>query len=275
MFKRILAALLCSVITASVCCSCGAQKSVSTTSDSTQKTTGVQITTAEEPIEPSKENVDPAKAEIANYTAPQKGDKIVTINIKDYGAVKIRLFPEYASKGVENFIGLAEQDYYNGVIFHRIISNFMIQGGDPQGTGMGGQSIWGEKFDGGTDPHLIHCPGALAYANSGSTATNGSQFYIVTGEAVTESYLGQIEAAYGKTFSPSAKEIYLKQGGTPHLDGGYTVFGQVFDGLDIVFKIQNVPTGSQDRPVTPVVIESVEVSEYNGEELKWYISDYN
>ena len=145
MFKRILAALLCSVITASVCCSCGAQKSVNTTSDSTQKTTGVQITTAEEPTEPSKENVDPAKAEIANYTAPQKGDKIVTINIKDYGAVKIRLFPEYASKGVENFIGLAEQDYYNGVIFHRIISNFMIQGGDPQGTGMGGQSIWGES----------------------------------------------------------------------------------------------------------------------------------
>ena len=206
-------------------------------------------------------------SDVRNFTAPEKGEKIIILKVKDYGEIKIKLFPEYAELGVENFLGLAEQNYYDGIIFHRIINNFMIQGGDPTGTGRGGQSIYGEKFDGGVDPHLIHVSGALAYANSGSTSTNGSQFYIVTGNTYTESQ-------FPENYPESAKQAYLKAGGYPYLDGGYTVFGQVFDGLDIVFKLQQVQTDSNDKPLKDVVIESLTVGEYNGEELKWYITDY-
>ena len=103
------------------------------------------------------------------------------MTIKDYGDIKIKLFPEEAEKGVENFTGLAKDGYYDNLIFHRVINDFMIQGGDPLGNGTGGESIWGDKFDGGTSENLIHTAGAVAYANSGSTSTNGSQFYIVTG----------------------------------------------------------------------------------------------
>ncbi|MBE6862471.1 MAG: peptidylprolyl isomerase, partial [Ruminococcus sp.] len=124
---------------------------------------------------------DAAASDIKNFSPLEKGEQIVVMSIRGYGDVKIRLFPEYASKGVENFVELAKQGYYDGLTFHRVISDFMIQGGDPEGTGSGGHSIWGEKFDGGTDEHLIHAAGAVAYANSGSTATNGSQFYVVTG----------------------------------------------------------------------------------------------
>lgn len=263
MLKRIVAALLCSVITISAFCSCGAQKSLSTKDSSKNGASS-----------------DASSSDVANFTAPEKGDKIVTINIKDYGAVKIRLFPEYAEKGVENFLGLAEKNYYDGIIFHRVISNFMIQGGDPTGTGYHGESMWGGKFDGGTDPRLIHCAGAVAYANSGSTATNGSQFYIVTGEIQDDSSLDFTTERYGKKFSDKAKEIYKEVGGAPWLDGGYTVFGQVIDGLDIVFKIQNVEVNydktvaPEYKPLKDVVIESVEISEYNGEELKWKMTDY-
>ncbi len=211
---------------------------------------------------------------IENFTAPKKGDKVISMNIKDYGEVKFRLFPEYADKGVENFIGLAEQGYYDGLTFHRIINDFMIQGGDPEGTGRGGESIWGESFDGGTDPHLIHSAGAVAYANSGSTSTNGSQFYIVTGELYAKEDLEQYKN-YGYNFSDEAMEIYSTVGGTPWLDGGYTVFGQVYDGLDIVFEIQETTTDENDKPVEDVIIESVKVGEYDGETIRWYISDYD
>lgn len=268
MFKRIIAALLCSIITVSAYCSCGTQKSLSTTASPNNGSTNNDKKTSEDEADKAVSD------EVANFTAPEKGDKIVTINIKDYGAVKIRLFPEYAEKGVENFLGLAEKKYYDGVIFHRVISDFMIQGGDPQGNGYGGESMWGGKFDGGTDPHLINCAGAVSYANSGSTATNGSQFFIVTGTANDDASLDNISKRYGIKFSDKAKEIYKTAGGAPWLDGGYTVFGQVIDGLDIVFKIQNVAVNSKDKPLEDVVIESVEVSEYNGEELKWFMDDY-
>ena len=133
--------------------------------------------------------------EIANFTAPNEGDTIIIMNIKDYGEVKFRLFSEYAEKGCENFIELAKKGYYDGLTFHRVIKDFMIQGGDPNGNGTGGESVWGGKFDGGTDPHLIHAAGALAYANSGSTATDGSQFYVVTGEVYSEDELAAPQQA--------------------------------------------------------------------------------
>ena len=198
------------------------------------------------------------------------------MKIKDYGTVKFRLFPEYADKGVENFVELAKKGYYDGLTFHRCIKDFMIQGGDPSGNGTGGESIWGGKFDGGTDPHLIHAAGALAYANSGSTSTDGSQFYIVTGTRISPMRTFDDYEQYGYAFSDNAKEIYKKAGGAPWLDGNYTVFGQVIDGLDVIFKVQNVATDANDKPLSgDVIIESVKVGKYNGEELNWYLSDYD
>ena len=212
--------------------------------------------------------------EIANFTAPNEGDTIIIMNIKDYGEVKFRLFSEYAEKGCENFIELAKKGYYDGLTFHRVIKDFMIQGGDPNGNGTGGESVWGGKFDGGTDPHLIHAAGALAYANSGSTATDGSQFYVVTGEVYSEDELAALEGN-GYTFTEQQKKIYSTAGGAPWLDGSYTVFGQVIDGLDVIFKVQETATGANDMPEKDIIIESVKVGEYKGEKIRWYISDYD
>lgn len=204
---------------------------------------------------------------------PAVGEKIAVIKT-DKGDIKVRLFPEEAPKAVENFVTHAENGYYDGLIFHRVIKDFMIQGGDPKGNGTGGESIWGEKFDGGVSDKLCHAAGAVAYANSGSTATDGSQFYIVTGEVYSEDDLKSLELR-GMKFTDEAKKIYSTVGGTPWLDGGYTVFGQVFDGLDIIFDVQNVETDSNDKPYESVVIESMKVAEYDGSGVKWYITDYN
>lgn len=207
--------------------------------------------------------------EIHNFIMPEVGEKIAVINVKDYGTIKIKLFPEDAEKGVENFIGLADMGYYDELIFHRIIPDFMNQGGDPKGNGTGGKSIWGEKFDGGTDENLFHFSGAVAYANSGSTATNGSQFYIVnTPEDYV--YYGGVSSfkeleAYGTYVAPNVQEAYLQHGGTPFLDGGYTVFGQVFEGMDVVRAMAQVETDENDKPLTQVMMESVEIVEYTGE----------
>ena len=149
----------------------------------------------------------------------------------------------------------------------------MIQGGDPQGTGMGGESTWGGSFDGGKSYNLIHAAGAVAYANSGSPATNGSQFYIVTGEIYDTAGL-EAYAQSGLKFGKAASEIYTTQGGTPFLDGNYTVFGQVIDGLDVVFEIQETATDENDKPLEDVVMESVTVEEYDGSEIKFYLANY-
>lgn len=276
MSKKNIAAVLCALTAAMALVSCG-EKSISI-SESTSKEQAAGSSSASSEAASSDNGSSDTTTDnsqgrsafgevVSNFTAPENGEKIVIMTIKDYGDVKFKLFPEYAEKGVENFVSLAEEGYYDGLIFHRIINNFMIQGGDPTGTGRGGECIWGSKFDGGTDPHLIHAAGALAYANSGSTATNGSQFYIVTGQTFTEEQ-------FDPSYPAAAKEAYLKAGGYPWLDGNYTVFGQVFDGLDIVFELQKVATDSSDKPTKDVVIESMKVAEYNGEELKWYITDY-
>lgn len=269
MLKKVLAAILCSVVFTASFTSCGKEIKVDDSSDS-----GSASDSGSEASD-SSDNSESSNASIANFTAPEDGEQIIIMKIKDKGDVKIKLFPEYAEKGVENFVELAKEGYYDGLTFHRVISDFMIQGGDPLGTGTGGESIWGGKFDGGTDSHLIHASGALAYANSGSTATNGSQFYIVTGSVYGESDLDQLTSYYGITLSDEAKNIYTTVGGTPWLDGSYTVFGQVFDGLDIVYDIQTVATDEgTNKPLEDVIIESVTVGEYDGGELNWYISDY-
>lgn len=260
--KKLLAFILCGIVTAGLMTGCGDEPSSSdgTSTDNSSQTVTDAVT--------APENVD-----IMNYTAPEIGDKIVEMDFRDYGTVKFRLFPEYAELGVENFVGLAEDGFYDGLTFHRIIQDFMIQGGDPLGTGMGGKSLWGSSFDGGTDAHLIHLPGAVAYANSGTTASNSSQFYIVTGDEASDEMFSYYEQR-GVLFSDNAKELYKQYGGTPFLDGNYTVFGQVIDGLDIIYTLQYVATNADDKPLNDVIIDKVRITEYNGEELKWYISDY-
>lgn len=217
------------------------------------------------------------EVEIHNFIMPEVGEKIAVIKVKDFGEIKIKLFPEDAEKGVENFIGLAEKDYYDGLTFHRIIEGFMNQGGDPQGNGYGGSSIWGEKFEGGTDENLYHFSGAVAYANSGSTSTNGSQFYIVNTDDGEYNLGGEYRmdgsVYYYQTFEEAGVDLpenvqamYDEKGGTPLLDGGYTVFGQVFEGMDVVRAMAEVETNPEnDMPLTPVVMESVEIVEYTGE----------
>lgn len=205
--------------------------------------------------------------DIHNFNMPEPGEKIAVITVKDMGEIKIKLFPEDAPKGVENFIGLAEMGYYDELIFHRVIQNFMNQGGDPRGNGTGGKSIWGEAFDGGTSENLYHFTGAVAYANSGATSTNGSQFYIVnTPDGYMQSSCEELYAydstSYNWPANVAAK--YSEVGGVPFLDGGYTVFGQVFEGMDVVRQIAAVETDDDDKPLTQVIMESVRIEEYQG-----------
>ena len=276
MLRRAAAALLCTITAASLLTSCGVKDGsgeAGSSSKAGSESTASHDVNIDRFADRTRPTIDLDNSTVKNFTTPQKGDTIVVMTIKGYGDVKIRFFPEYAEKGVENYVELAKQGYYDGLTFHRIISDFMIQGGDPLGTGTGGESIWGEKFDGGTDPNVIHAAGAVAYANSGSTATNGSQFYIVTGTVTTKEDFDLYEQ-YGYTFTDDQKDVYSTVGGTPHLDGSYTVFGQVYEGLDIIYTLQDVATDQMDKPTEDVVIESMKVGEYDGEELKWFISDY-
>lgn len=170
------------------------------------------------------------------------------------GNIKIKLFPEQAPKTVENFIKHSEDGYYDGLIFHRVIQDFMIQGGDPQGTGMGGESIYGQAFEDEFSNQLFNIRGALSMANSGPN-TNGSQFFIVQNTTVDPSLKEQMEKA---GYPEEIIKAYEK-GGTPWLDHKHTVFGQVVEGMDVVDSIAAVETAEQDKPVEDVVIEKIEV----------------
>ena len=114
---------------------------------------------------------------ILNFTELKKGDVIATIKT-NFGSIRVKMLPEAAPKAVENFLTHARNGYYNGIIFHRVINDFMIQGGDPTGTGMGGESIWGDPFEDEFTPDARNFRGALSMANAGP-GTNGSQFFIV------------------------------------------------------------------------------------------------
>ena len=182
------------------------------------------------------------------------GEVLVEMNTT-MGSIKIKLFPEQAPKTVENFLGHAKSGYYNGIIFHRVIPNFMVQGGDPTGTGMGGESIWGGSFEDEFSPELLNIRGALSMANAGP-GTNGSQFFIVQAPKVEVSMLKQMEV---RGWSKEEVAVYKENGGTPWLDGKHSVFGQVVEGMDIVDKITNVDRNGQDKPKEDVKIESITV----------------
>jgi cyclophilin family peptidyl-prolyl cis-trans isomerase len=162
-------------------------------------------------------------------TKKESKEMTVAVINTNMGKIEIELFADKTPKTVENFVGLAEKGYYKGVIFHRVIDKFMIQGGDPTGTGRGGESIWGKPFEDEIVPSLtFDKPGYLAMANAGPN-TNGSQFFI--------------------TVVP-----------TSWLNGKHTIFGQVIDGMEVVNAISKVQTSKPDnKPLKDVVIESVTI----------------
>jgi len=189
-------------------------------------------------------------------TDVQAGEVLVEMNTT-LGAIKIKLFPEHAPKTVENFLGHAKSGYYNGIIFHRVIQDFMIQGGDPTGTGMGGESIWGNTFEDEFSEQLFNLRGALSMANAGPN-TNGSQFFIVQMKHLPSDMLRQLQ---GAGFPEEIIEAYAQNGGTPWLDHKHTVFGHVVEGMDIVDKIADVEKDFRDKPLEDVKIESITVFE--------------
>ena len=161
---------------------------------------------------------------------------LVTIEMEDGGIIKVELYPEIAPISVNNFVSLVNKGHYNGLIFHRIISGFMIQGGCPEGTGTGGPGyhIKGEFALNGFENNLIHEKGVISMARSGHPDSAGSQFFIMHDRS-------------------------------PHLDGSYAAFGKVTEGLDVVDRIAAVQTGFSDRPVHDVVMKQVSVETFGVE----------
>ncbi len=158
---------------------------------------------------------------------------IVTVKMKEGDLFKIELYPEIAPNTVNNFISLVNKGYYNGLIFHRVIEGFMIQGGDPKGTGMGGPgyTIKGEFSKNGFKNNLKHTRGVISMARSMMPNSAGSQFFIMHQNA-------------------------------PHLDGQYAAFGKVIEGMEVIDKIAAVPTDYSDRPLEDRVMESVSVETF-------------
>ena len=225
--------------------------------------------------------------EILQAQMPEEGEEIAVITTSK-GVVKMRFFPEEAPKAVENFKTLAKKGYYNGLLFHRVIEDFMVQTGDPKGDGTGGESCWGEAFEDEISPKLHYYRGAVAMANSGAN-TNGSQFFIVQAKDVVEEALTALRDArdnnegeelgvtltngkyytFSQLFPDSVLEHYKAVGGAAHLEyvfgNPYTIFGQVFEGLDVVDAIAAAETNENDKPVEDITIESITFENYHAQ----------
>lgn len=172
---------------------------------------------------------------LSKETEKMETDKnpVATIEMEDGKIIKLELYPEIAPNTVRNFISLANSKFYDGLIFHRVISDFMIQGGDPEGTGMGGPdySIYGEFTNNQFENTLLHTKGVISMARSNDKNSAGSQFFIMHGD-------------------------------TPSLDGDYAAFGKVIEGMDVVDSIAQVETGSNDRPKKDIKIKSIRVDTF-------------
>ncbi|MCI1974574.1 MAG: peptidylprolyl isomerase [Limosilactobacillus sp.] len=186
--------------------------------------------------------------------AAAKGPQ-VTIKT-NLGEITIQLFEKQAPKTVNNFIQLAEKGYYDGVIFHRVIPDFMIQGGDLTGTGRGGKSIYGKVFEDEFSDELFNFTGAVSMANAGPN-TNGSQFFIVSNEHVPANMIEQMKVV---GYPEEIIDHYAEVGGTPWLDHRHTVFGQVIDGMDVVKKISQAKRDNMDKPKKDIIMEKVTVN---------------
>lgn len=230
---------------------------------SSQENSG-EVSQAKTPEEEAAENnaqIPQDSVQLVQFNQPKAGDIIANINT-NMGMIKILLFPEIAPKTVENFVGLAQKGYYDGVIFHRVINGFMIQGGDPSGTGMGGESIFATEEDMGEfedefSLNLWNFRGALSMANRGPN-TNTSQFFIVQKDFVEDEMLEQLKELQ---YPEKVIEKYTEIGGTPHLDWKHTVFGFVIEGMDIVDAIAAVEVDANAGPLEQVVMESVTIEE--------------
>ena len=243
-----------------------------------------------EPQEPEVRSTvaDAVDLDLMQATLPKPGDTIVILHT-NMGDITLRFFPEEAPLAYENFVTHARNGYYDGVIFHRVIDSFMIQGGDPEGTGTGGESIWGYGFGPEFSKCLRHFRGALAMAQSAMPNSIGSQFYIVQNSELDPRFLTDFEflldnqdRALGidmdgnniyvrDLFSADKLHAYMRYGGTPHLDlvfsqAGHTVFGQVIEGMDVVDAIAAVDVDANNRPVIEVIIERVTVTVMTYEE---------
>lgn len=229
---------------------CGESK----TKDTKNSSQTEQSSTAKKP------KADLNKLELPQLNKDVAENEALVEMVTTEGNIKIKLFPEQAPKASENFIKHAKDGYYNGVKFHRIMDDFMIQSGDPKGDGTGGESIWKEEFAPEISNQLYHLDGALAMARTGgevTAKTQGSQFYIVhntndvSDGLLSEDYPDKIIEAY-------------KKGGTPTLDFNYSVFGQVIEGMDVVDKIAKTEVeassgGEMSKPKKEIKIEKINV----------------
>ena len=187
------------------------------------------------------------------------------------GDIIVKLYNE-TPKHRDNFIKLAEEGTYEGTLFHRVIKDFMIQAGDPESKNAPKGKMLGAGDVGYTVPaefvypKYFHKKGALSAARQGDNVnpkkeSSGCQFYIVTGKFFTEMELDKMTKEKGIEFTPEQKEAYMLEGGTPHLDGNYTVFGEVIQGMKVVDKIQFVETNAEDRPTKNIKIKSMKLIE--------------
>ena len=220
--------------------------------------------TTNKTAKPTTSSIDYEAAAKKQMSEPKKGETVAIITVQSFGDIKVKFFNDIAPKAVENFVTHSKNGYYNGTTFHRVMEEFMIQGGDPEGTGSGGESIWGKDFGEELDKELVPYRGALCMASRG-TGTNsiGSQFFIV-------------QANYDEEMASALKQYnypeglingYKNYGGYMSLYQGYTVFGQVFEGMDVVDRIASVEkgisaTGELSIPIQKIVIEKINIVEY-------------
>lgn len=256
--KKIVSFLTLMLILLFILTGCGEEKTNNNTVNKTSnKITNTSNIAQNKTKEDSKVSVDFKQAAQKQMAKPEAGETVVIIHIKDYGAVKVKFFEEVAPKAVENFVTHAKEGYYNGVTFHRVINQFMIQGGDPEGTGMGGESIWRTDFEEELSPELVPYRGSLCMASRGleNSPSLGSQFFIT--QAEYNDQMASYMQGYG--YPSDLLEEYKNYGGYLSLYQQYTVFGQVYEGMEIVDRIAAVETDESDKPVEDVVIERMEV----------------
>lgn len=214
----------------------------------------------EEQAAENNRDIPKSAVDLVQFQEPKTGDKLAVMKTS-MGTVTIRLFAEQAPKTVENFLGLVEKNYYNGVAFHQVLRDLSIGAGDPDGDG--GQSFFstgtGDKgyFDDEFSLNLWHFRGAVSMANTGKN-TNTSAFFIVQKDFVDDKTLEDMQKIQTP---PDVIDAYTEVGGLPHLDWHNTVFGMVTEGMEVVDEIAAVKLGEDGLPETPVLIESITVKE--------------
>ncbi|MEG0628330.1 MAG: peptidylprolyl isomerase [Enterococcus sp.] len=213
--------------------------------------------TKESSTKTTESSVDLNKVALPQLDNKVTDDEYLVELVTTEGNVKIKLFPKQAPKAVENFVKHAKDGYYKDTPFHRVIKDFMIQGGDPKGDGTGGESIWKKGFKTETSNQLYNIRGALSMARAESRSSNGSQFFIVTNKE-------DVSDGLAIQYYPEKIIEAYKKGGAPQLDGEYTVFGQVTEGMDVVDKIadgevKDGGSGEKSTPTNPVKVSEVNV----------------